>query len=859
MTSQRRQLVISILATIATAVACALVTTCFLPDAANSIQDAELTSLTPNTPSATDEQLAAPIPSVSNEKNRGEFALANGLGEIAQEPAVNNTKKASSDAPFINSPTHSDAPPNEHQFSEEELRLFASLPPMCTTDLNAHISRPQAGPPEVHQEPKRQPEWVQPVNTKLPSIASANSALQSLPAQAAQTSQTASLEVADSSQVELANNIEPVNSESDLAFSSENHDEADDSLKDNSLTNSFAKFMDHPNVTQASFFDSTPLDGQAHADFAFHSTRQSVYHFAPHGSSNSQVHAASAYSNIASIDDPKPEQDPHLEIYSRSAFPSAKECAQCHKQIYEEWAASSHAYASISPMFHVFEETINRLSQGTIGYFCYRCHSPVSTTMGLRRDQPIWDGPRVFREGVTCIACHRVKTPYGKVDGERRIEPGDITQPVYGSGDGSGVSVADKYRDFFKVKTDNTDSKAPGQAMHRRAIQFEELSKSSFCMSCHQVAVEPGIKLEVVWDQYRASPAYRDGVTCQDCHMGRVPGVDAGYSVGPGAVVNGKVINAEKQHSNHVFYGPGYSIAHPGIFPDNLDADRWTVPQWLEFDWRAGWGTDAFEDALADGKFSYHFPPVWAEADDRYDAREIVDANLKKLEYKRDLRRQVLENGSKLDGPFFNAPPVVNQPLQFRYCVTNLNPGHNMPSGSLGAQPQIWMNVVLIDPNGNRIWETGYLDSNGDLADNHSLDVLARTVPLDTQLVNFQTKFLTTNVKGTDREMYLPVNFDFDQLPFLRPPQQPVSVINHPPFIRMEGHSIPPLGKRNAKFSVPSRLIQTPGTYRLSVRMRSRAEPIYFMRFCNATPEMQRMMNEWICDFHTSTVTFDVQ
>ena len=551
--------------------------------------------------------------------------------------------------------------------------------------------------------------------------------------------------------------------------------------------------------------------------------------------------------------------DPHLEIYSRTPFPSAADCATCHEQIYDEWATSSHAYAAISPMFHKFESKINKLTSGTIGYFCLRCHAPVATTMGLRRDQAIWDGPRVFREGVTCVACHRVKTPYGKVDGERRIEPGALSDPVYGGSDGTGVATVKKYSDFFKVKTNtNADDKTPGQIMHRRSIQFEELSESTFCMSCHQVAVKPGIKLEVVWDQYRASPAYREGVTCQDCHTGIVPGRDEGYSVGPAAVVNDKVVNPERKHSNHTFYGPGYSIAHPGVFPDNRDADRWSVNQWLEFDWRAGWGTEQFEDAIDGGQYPMAFPQVWSNVDDRMDAREIVDANLKKLEYKRDLRRQLLENGSKLDGPFFTESPRIGDPLHVRFCLTNTNPGHNMPSGSLGAQPQLWMNCVLIDPAGNRIWESGYLDSNGDLADQHSLDVLARIVPLDTQLMNLQTKFLTQSVKGADREMYLPVNFDIDQLPFIRPAPQPVSVLNHPPGIRMEAHSIPPLGSRNVKYSIPSRLMTLPGTYQLSVRMRSRAEPIYFMRFCDSTPEMERMMNEWICDFHVQTVAFEV-
>jgi hypothetical protein len=556
-------------------------------------------------------------------------------------------------------------------------------------------------------------------------------------------------------------------------------------------------------------------------------------------------------------------EDPHWEVYSRSAYPSATECATCHQQIYDEWANSSHAYAAISPMFHRFEDTINKLAQGTIGYFCLRCHAPVATTMGLRRDQAIWDGPRVFREGVTCVACHRVKIPYVKANGERRLEPGDIYHPVYGSGDGLGVEIVNKYSEYFKTQNSASPG-TPAQPMHRRSIQFEQLSDSTFCMSCHQVAVQPGIKLEVVWDQYRASPAYRQGTTCQDCHMGKVPGVAEGYSVGPAAVINNLVVNPERKHSNHMFYGPGYSIAHPGIFPHNKEADRWTVNQWLEFDWRAGWGTSAFEEQVfaansaVPNTFS-PFPPTWSNVDDRYDAREILDENLKKLFYKKDIRRQILENGSKLDGPFFLEPPRCGEALKFYYCLTNLNPGHNMPSGSLGAQPQIWLNAVLIGPDGRCRWETGYLDSNGDLADLHSLDVLAGKVPIDPQLFNLQTKFLTSNVKGTDREMYLPINVDFDQLPFIRPAAQPVSVLNHPPFIRMEGHSLPPLGSRKAKFHVPARLIHEPGTYRLSVRMRSRAEPIYFMRFCCSTPEMERMMNEWMVDFHVYSATFEVR
>ncbi len=564
--------------------------------------------------------------------------------------------------------------------------------------------------------------------------------------------------------------------------------------------------------------------------------------------------ASSAYLKAAANAD----LDPHQEVFSRGAFPSATECKACHEQIYREWSVSGHAYAAISPMYQKFEQRINDLTQGTVGYFCMRCHAPVATTMEQRRDQAIYDGPRVFREGVTCVACHRVVQAHSKDNGERRIEPGDLSQPIVGSGNGIGIEKAKKYADFYNVKTDPQDPSSKA-LIHRRSIQFDQLSKSTFCVSCHQVAVQPGIALEVVWNQYRASPAYREGTSCQDCHMGRVPGLNEGYSIGPAAVFGGKAVNPDRKHSNHQFYGPGYSIAHPGIFPQNPDADKWTVSQWLEFDWRGGWGTEAFENALENGEVFASFPEVWGNVDDRMDARDIVDVNQKLLGYKTDLRRQVMENGAKLEGPYFNQEPVSGRPLSFFYNVKNISKGHNMPSGSLGAQPQLWLNVVLIGPQGNRIWESGYLDSCGDLADRHSADVLEHRIAHDKQLFNLQTKFLTTNVKGTDREMYLPVPFDFDQLAFFRPDTRPNTVMNHPPFIRMEAHSIPATGHRKAKYSIPRSVMSEPGPYRLTVRMRSRAEPIYFMKDVRATPEMIRSMNEGILDLHAYSKEFFVR
>ena len=547
---------------------------------------------------------------------------------------------------------------------------------------------------------------------------------------------------------------------------------------------------------------------------------------------------------------------PAIDKETLSLYPTAAQCGQCHKQIYEEWSSSQHAYASISPMFHKFEQKFQKLTQGTVGTFCVRCHQQVGTQLGEARESPLWARSQISREGISCITCHRVKESYGKVNGERRVEPGKIYEPVYGSGEKSVIKDVLADKETYSVKT-STDGR--GNDIHKGMITNDQITQSEFCVSCHQVAVNLGIKLEIVWDQYRDSPARKAGVTCQACHMGKVPGKPEGYATAPSAVVGGKEINPGRKHANHRFIGPGYSIAHPGIFPHNPKAQSVSVEDWLQFDWRAGWGTTKFEDKVADGKIKVNFPKRWADALDREEARETIEENLAKLDERDKLRKQVMENSSNVDGPHIEGTPRIGTDLAFSYKIKNTNTGHNLPSGSLGAQPQLWVNVALVDPDGNNIWESGYVDSNGDMADQHSLDVAAGRIGTDQQLLHFQTKFLTTNVKGTDREMYLPVNFDIDPLPHLRPPQIPTTVLNHPPLVRMENHSLAPLAEKVAKYQVPGDLIKKPGKYQLAFRMRSRAEPIYFMRFVGATKAMEQTMNERIMNFHAFAVELEVK
>ena len=547
--------------------------------------------------------------------------------------------------------------------------------------------------------------------------------------------------------------------------------------------------------------------------------------------------------------------DPHQGLWTDGCYPSAEACRKCHPGHYEEWRSSGHAYAGVSPMFHTFDAAMARYTKGTVGEFCVRCHLPVGTQIGLPRHANILDAPPVVREGVTCIACHRIRHHAGRTHGDRRIEPGDIHAPVARSGDGRSLAATLADADTHKLLL-SPEADGPGQPIHAGSYFFEPLKTGEVCVSCHQVAVHPGIWLEVVHAQYRAGPAHARGVACQECHMGAVPGKPDGYAHDTIAVLNDKPHGQPRRRSYHGFWGPGYSIAHPGVFPQHPDADDFDANDWIAFDWRAGWGTDGFERSSASDAAFY--PPAWSDRDDRIDARKIIDDNLAAVEAKRVAATATMEAASRIESPRLLDTPRLGRRLRVRYRVHNVSEGHNLPTGSLGAQPQLWLNVALINPAGRRVWESGYLDSNADLADLHSVDVARGRIARDRDLFNLQTKFLINNVRGTDREAALPLNFSLDQLVFLRPGAIPTSVLNHPPLIRMEAHSIPPLDHRDAVYHIPRDALRMPGTYRLTSRMRSRTEPMYFMRQIGATPEMIRRMNENMLDVHVHSHTFRV-
>ena len=305
--------------------------------------------------------------------------------------------------------------------------------------------------------------------------------------------------------------------------------------------------------------------------------------------------------------------------------------------------------------------------------------------------------------------------------------------------------------------------------LHTNIFQFAQITRSDFCISCHQVAVQPQIKLEVVWEQYRASPAAQKGVSCQDCHMGKDPGLANGYDLDNAAVVSGQPIGAKRLHHDHS-YPNRLCHCSPRNFPhpakNNLEqAKAFTIQDWMAFNWLPTsyqianddgtktnvtlvWGSDDFEGFVSPGKIKTNGIAPAGSTGPQPGLRHHSKHSRRRAQ---ETQAAPTGHGERLPahGPFFRDKPRLGRPLKFYYKVTDLNPGHNFPSGSLGAGPEIWLDVALISPDGSNVWESGYVDDHGDFCDLHSDFVHSNQIGYDEQLFNLQSKFLTTDVKGT--------------------------------------------------------------------------------------------------------------
>lgn len=194
-----------------------------------------------------------------------------------------------------------------------------------------------------------------------------------------------------------------------------------------------------------------------------------------------------------------------------SSYPSLDEpeqCGNCHQEIFREWSTGAHAQSATNPHFRNLYDGTDGRGNEDIGWsllrempeaggVCYSCHVPTLEP-GVRLVRDVRTASGVAREGVHCDFCHKIaevsRESAGLNHGRFAVQllrPGPDVQLFFGSMD---------------------------DAERGNAVYSPLYRESRYCGVCHE-GIVLGTHAYSEYSEWLASPAFREGVQCQDCHM----------------------------------------------------------------------------------------------------------------------------------------------------------------------------------------------------------------------------------------------------------------------------------------------------------------------------------------------------
>ena len=165
----------------------------------------------------------------------------------------------------------------------------------------------------------------------------------------------------------------------------------------------------------------------------------------------------------------------HARLVVATRYPSATACGECHPTQFRQWSVSQHAYTQMSPIFNAMQGKIIKGTNGTNGDFCIRCHTQVGMTLGEKKFMSNIDRNPTSREGISCVICHRVTQPYGKLSGRFALVEADITKPVYGP-----TGKNDELHKAIENTGLVTDPEKAGREVHGETKKFFQITTSAF-------------------------------------------------------------------------------------------------------------------------------------------------------------------------------------------------------------------------------------------------------------------------------------------------------------------------------------------------------------------------------------------
>jgi hypothetical protein len=216
------------------------------------------------------------------------------------------------------------------------------------------------------------------------------------------------------------------------------------------------------------------------------------------------------------------------------AFPSATYCAHCHQEAYSQWRQALHSNSFRTPFYRTSVNILARTKGIEFTRHCDSCHNPIGVLSGALTQNSTVD--RKFDEdGLTCTTCHSIQALQSTAGN------GGFTLGV------PAVMVDEAGKRIPGVVPDEEIMAHPDR--HSKTVMKDFYRTPEFCASCHKANLPRPlndykfIRAFTVYDEWQNSKFSRrnpltfysaDLVTCQKCHMMRVPAIPEEYGAKQG-------------------------------------------------------------------------------------------------------------------------------------------------------------------------------------------------------------------------------------------------------------------------------------------------------------------------------------
>ncbi len=227
------------------------------------------------------------------------------------------------------------------------------------------------------------------------------------------------------------------------------------------------------------------------------------------------------------------------KIIPANFFMDSKICAECHKDIYDQWNSSAHHFASFNNQFYRKSIEYMQSVAGTKPTkWCAACHDHAVFFNG-RFDKPIKDqiDTPEAQNGLGCLSCHAIVN----VDGTMGNAGFVIEYPPLhdlASSHNPWMRKLDSFLTYLNPK--------PHKATMLKSFMREQ--SAEFCSTCHKVHLDVPVN-EYRWvrgfndyDNWQASGISGQGArsfyyppksqNCVDCHMPMIKSADNGSHEG---------------------------------------------------------------------------------------------------------------------------------------------------------------------------------------------------------------------------------------------------------------------------------------------------------------------------------------